>query len=85
MTGWQAAAFDEFTSAELNEFRAQAVRVLVEHAATIPRDGEGWFRGFWQGFASAWAYALSIAVVAFIVKLAGSDLLTILKDLFAKG
>lgn len=80
----QAASFDNFTPAEIDEFRATASRILVEHAATLPRAGDRWVRGFGQSFASAWAYAASIAVIAFIVKLAGSDLLTVLRDLFAK-
>ena len=84
VTSSQAANFDDFTPAELREFREAASRVLIEHAATLPRSGDKWMRGFWQGLASAWAYAIMIAIVAFIIKLSGSDLLTVLREVFAK-
>jgi hypothetical protein len=84
VTAADAADFDNFTDAELDDFRAAASRVLVEHAATLPRTSDRWSRGFWQGFAASWAYALSIAVIALIIRLAGSDVLTVLRDLFAK-
>jgi len=79
----EVARYDRFTTAELREYRESATRMLAEFAAASPRTGDSWWRGFWQGFASAWAYALSIAVVALIIKLSGSDLLTLLRDLFA--
>jgi hypothetical protein len=84
VTSEQAAAHDNFTSAELSEFREAANRALLQYAATLPSRGETWSRGFWQGFASAWAYSLSIAVIAIIIKILGSDLLTVLRPLITK-
>ncbi len=84
VTAADAAQFDNFTAAEMREFRDAAGRMLAEYAATLPREADSWWRGFWQGLASAWAYALSIAVVAFIIKLSGSDLLTLLRELFVE-
>jgi hypothetical protein len=84
VTATEAAGFDNFTQQELDEFRATASRILIEHMATLPRAGDSWWKGFWQGFAASWSYALSIAIVAFIIKLAGSDVLTLLGDLFGK-
>jgi hypothetical protein len=84
VTANEAARFDNFTQQELDEFRAAASRILIEHTATLPRAGNGWWRGFWQGFAASWGYALSIAIVAIIIRLSGSDLLTLLRELFAK-
>ena len=78
-----ATLFDDFTNTEMHEFRGAAARMLAEYAVTLPRPNDNWWRGFWQGLASAWAYALSIAIVAFIIKLSGSDLLTLLRDVFA--
>ncbi len=80
---FEVARYDRFTSAELREYRESASPMLAEFAAASPRSGDSWWRGFWQGFASAWAYSLSIAIVAFIIKLSGSDLLTLVRDLFA--
>ncbi len=57
--------------------------MLADFAAASPRSTDSWWRGFWQGFASAWAYSLSIAVMALIIKLSGSDVLTLLRDVFA--
>jgi hypothetical protein len=36
VTAGDAADFDNFTKGELDDFRAAAARVLVEHAATLP-------------------------------------------------
>ena len=83
VTSADAAQFDNFTATEMREFRDAAGRMLAEYAATLPRPADSWWRGFWQGMASAWAYAFSIAIVAFIIKLSGSDLLTLLRDIFA--
>jgi len=84
VTSEQAAEHDNFTSSELSEFREAANRALLLYAATLPGRAEPWSRGFWQGFAAAWAYALSIAVIAIIIKIFGSDLLTVLRPLVAK-
>lgn len=84
VTADEAARFDNFTQQEVDEFKATASRILVEHIATLPRAGDSWLKGFWQGFAASWGYALSLAMVAIIIKLAGSDVLTLLRELFAK-
>jgi hypothetical protein len=50
-----------------------------------PAKSDSWARGFWQGFAASWAYALSIALAALCIKLAGSDVITLLRDLLGPG
>ncbi len=84
----EAARFDNFTNAELTEFRAEASRALIELSATLPSPpakSDNLARGFWQGFAASWAYALSIALAALCIKLAGSDVITLLRDLLGPG
>lgn len=82
----QVAAFDEFTPTELRGFRDTAARMLAEHAAILPQlKREGWSRGFWQGFAAAWAYAICLAAIAVIIKLNGSDVLSLLRHWLAQG
>ncbi len=77
----EVAAFDQFTSRELSEFRARARSMLDEHAA-LHRPPVGWWTGFWQGYASSLAYALTLALAAILIKLNGSDALTLLRMLF---
>lgn len=60
----QVAVFDTPTAIELENMQEQASRLLANYAATLPRSGDKWHRGFWQGFAASWAYAFSIALVA---------------------
>ena len=84
----EALRFDNFTSAELAEFRAEATRALIEFGATVPSPpakSDSWARGFWQGFAASWAYALSIALAALCIKLAGSDIIILLRELLGPG
>ena len=83
MTAAEAGQYDSFTVAELNDFRAAASRVLIERRYIAQSRGR-LVAGVRAGFAASWAYALSLAVIALIVKLAGSDVLTVLRDLFAK-
>jgi hypothetical protein len=88
VTNVEAVRFDNFTNAELAEFRAEASRALIEFSATLPSPpskSDGWAWGFWQGFAASWAYALSIALAALCIKLAGSDIITLLRDLLGPG
>jgi len=70
---------DKFTLAEIAEFREAASRTLIEYVATLPEKA-GWWRGFWQGFAASWGYAVSIALAAFVIKLMGSDIITLLRE-----
>jgi len=87
-TAADVAQFDNFTPREMAEFRELAKRTLEEYvnqvrpvSVVVP---DSWSRGFWQGFAASWAYAVSLAGIAIIFKLFGSDLLTILKELLLK-
>jgi len=87
-TSVDAARLDNFTDRELAEFHEIAARTLGEYLnqvrpvpVIVP---DSWWRGFGQGFASAWGYALSLAVIAIIIKLLGSDVLTIAKELLSK-
>lgn len=88
MTSEEAARFDSFTPNEVSQFREAANRVLTQHmttytASVVRRAPDGWWRGFSQGVAAAFAYSLGLALVALIIKLLGSDILTVLKELLA--
>lgn len=81
LTSPEAAAFDHFADAELTDFRRNAQRMLAEYQM-LHRPRPGWWSGFWQGYASAIAYALTLALAAIVIKLNGSDALTLLRLLF---
>lgn len=80
-TAAEVSAFDQFTHGELSEFRGRAKSMLDEHAA-LHGPPVGWWTGFWQGYASSLAYALTLALAAILIKLNGSDVLTLLQTLF---
>jgi hypothetical protein len=50
-----------------------------------PTKSDPWARGFWQSFAASWAYALSLALAALCIKLARSDIITLLRNLIGPG
>jgi hypothetical protein len=83
VTFQEASAFDSFTSDELAQFRDTANRTLSQHLAhhTASMSKDGWWRGFWQGVAAAFFYSFLLALIAFIIKLLGSDFITLLKTL----
>jgi|ERR1700733_5780499 hypothetical protein len=81
-TQLDAIQFDNFTAAELLTFRNEALAMMSQHASTLPllrRDR--WSRGFVQGFVASWAYALSIALIALMIRLTGTDIITLLREL----
>lgn len=80
-TAAEAVAFDHFTNAELSEFRGKA-KALLDEYAILRRSPVGWWSGFWQGYTSSIAYALTLALAAILIKLNGSDAWTLLQTLF---
>ena len=85
-TAQDAVEHDNFTTDEIDEFRANASRTLVEYAASLPSpDCSGaqpsWWYGVSQGLAAAFFYSVILVVVGISVKLFGSDLITVLRSL----
>jgi hypothetical protein len=82
-----AIRHDDFTISELHEFRSTSSRMLLEYgtsvyAAALPKPS--WWYGVGQGVAGALFYSLIVAVILFIIKLSGSDVLTILRSLVSE-
>ncbi len=75
-----AIRYDNFTQNELDEFRASATRMLTAHAAISARPS--WWYGVSQSLAAAFLYSLFLALVIFIVKLSGSDVITVFRTIF---
>ena len=79
-TAEDAIRHDNFTQNELDEFRASATRMLAAHATLSARPS--WWYGVSQGLAAAFLYSLFLAVAIFIVKLSGSDVITLFRTIF---
>lgn len=73
-----------FTNRELDDYRRQASRAIDDYVRDQLRDlyPNSWWYGFFQGIASAFAYSLILVLIALIVKLIGSDLLTVARFIF---
>jgi hypothetical protein len=72
---------DNFTPSDVLAFRNEVLAMLTQHDSTMPQlRRDGWSRAFWQGFAASWAYALSIAVAAVIIRRCGADIITLLRE-----
>ena len=86
-TARDAIEHDSFTADEIAEFRSNASRTLVEYAASLPSpDCSGpqpsWWYGVSQGLAATFLYSLFLALVIFVVKLSGSDVITVFRTIF---
>ncbi len=73
----EAARYDDFTDREIQEFRATASRAIAEYAASLPQPS--WWTAIAQGFVSALFYSVFLALVILVVKLSGSDVITVLR------
>jgi hypothetical protein len=82
-TSADVASFDDFTATELGSFREEAMQLLLDHAARQARVPDRWSRGFLQGFAASWAYAISVVAALFVVELLGGDLITLLRSVLS--
>jgi len=51
--------------------------MIAEYTASLPR--RSWWAGALQGFIGAVFYSVFIAVIVLVVKLSGSDVITILR------
>jgi hypothetical protein len=78
--------YADFTSVELQEFRATSSRMLAEYGASLSSAFQArvsWWYGVGQNLAAAFIYSVFLATVLFVIKLSGSDALTILRALLA--
>ena len=73
----EVARYDSFTDREIQEFRATASRAITEYAASLPQ--QSWWTPVIQGCVSALFYSLFVALIVLIVKLSGSDVITVLR------
>jgi len=76
----KVADCDNFTAAELEAFREAASRVLSEHLTSSAYLKPSWWSGVWQGVTAACIYSIFLAAAVIIVKLSGSDVLTLARD-----
>ena len=81
-----AIEHDNFTPDEIDEFRSNASRTLIEYAASLPSPNcsvsqPSWWRGVWQSLTAALLYSVILVIIGFSVKLFGSDLITVLRFL----
>ncbi len=82
-----AMLHDDFTNGELQEFRSTASRVLAEYGASLNHaitPAASWWYGVLQNLAAAFFYSIFLAVIFFVIKMSGSDVLTVIRSLVAE-
>lgn len=89
-TDAQLASVDRFTSAELDRIREQAGIMLAQFSSYLSfpvqtKSWKDWGPPIVQGFLSALAYSLFLILAALLTsRLAGHDLIDLLRDNFAR-
>lgn len=70
---------NNFTHRELDDYRRTARDALEDYRNA----GRGWWYGFSQSLAAAFAYSVLLVLAALIIKVLGSDLATVVNFIFA--
>ena len=83
-TARQAISYDDFSQREADDFAVEAKSLLRDYAASIgvekvSKTTKEWWWDVWTGVVSAWAYALSLILIALVFRVFGSDIFSALE------
>lgn len=75
-----AAIENSFSAADIRNYKRQAREALKNHHHT--HSSRGWWSGVGQSVVGSLIYSFTLVVIALIIKVSGSDLITVLRSLF---